>query len=126
MLPNALKSCLKSNKSPNLVTLPVKQFLYYTDTWTITFFIIQVVKAEVATVISTGSYSNIVAVKMLKEGHTDNDMIDLVSEMDMMKMIGKHINIINLLGVCTQVSQGSQFELGITVAILGWQVARHG
>ncbi len=24
--------------------------------------------------------------------------------MDMMKMIGKHINIINLLGVCTQVS----------------------
>ena len=34
------------------------------------------------------------------------EMIDLVSEMDMMKMIGRHdnvINIINLLGVCTQV-----------------------
>ena len=33
------------------------------------------------------------------------EMIDLVSEMDMMKMIGRHdnvINIINLLGVCTQ------------------------
>jgi hypothetical protein len=60
-------------------------------------------KAEVASVISTGSSGNIVAVKMLKEGHTDNDMIDLVSEMDMMKMIGRHINIINLLGVCTQV-----------------------
>jgi serine/threonine protein kinase len=29
-------------------------------------------------------------------------MIDLVSEMDMMKMIGKHEHIINLLGVCTQ------------------------
>jgi hypothetical protein len=43
-----------------------------------------------------------VAVKMLKEGHTDNEMIDLVSEMDMMKMIGRHINIINLLAVCTQ------------------------
>ncbi len=43
-----------------------------------------------------------VAVKMLKEGHTDQDMIDLVSEMDMMKMIGRHINIINLLGCCTQ------------------------
>ena len=39
---------------------------------------------------------------MLKEGHTDQDMIDLVSEMDMMKMIGRHINIINLLAVCTQ------------------------
>merc|ERR1719394_488356 len=43
-----------------------------------------------------------VAVKMLKEGHTDQQMIDLVSEMDMMKMIGRHINIINLMGVCTQ------------------------
>ena len=46
-----------------------------------------------------------VAMKMLKEGHTDAEMIDLVSEMDMMKMIGRHenvINIINLLGVCTQ------------------------
>lgn len=46
--------------------------------------------------------SAIVAVKMLKEGHTDPEMIDLVSEMDMMKVIGRHINIINLLGVCTQ------------------------
>lgn len=29
-------------------------------------------------------------------------MTDLVSEMEMMKMIGKHRNIINLLGCCTQ------------------------
>lgn len=29
-------------------------------------------------------------------------MMDLVSEMEMMKMIGKHINIINLIGCCTQ------------------------
>lgn len=36
------------------------------------------------------------------EGHTDAEMMDLVSEMEMMKMIGKHINIINLLGCCTQ------------------------
>lgn len=28
--------------------------------------------------------------------------MDLVSEMEMMKMIGKHRNIINLLGCCTQ------------------------
>jgi len=46
--------------------------------------------------------ASIVAVKMLKEGHTDTEMIDLVSEMDMMKVIGRHMNIINLLGVCTQ------------------------
>ncbi|XP_042239082.1 fibroblast growth factor receptor 4-like isoform X2 [Homarus americanus] len=43
-----------------------------------------------------------VAVKMLKEGHTDAELMDLVSEMEMMKMIGTHINIINLLGCCTQ------------------------
>ena len=36
------------------------------------------------------------------EGHTDAEMMDLVSEMEMMKMIGKHVNIINLLGACTQ------------------------
>ncbi|XP_057340805.1 fibroblast growth factor receptor homolog 1-like isoform X1 [Microplitis mediator] len=45
---------------------------------------------------------SVVAVKMLKEGHTDAEMMDLVSEMEVMKMIGKHVNIINLLGVCTQ------------------------
>lgn len=28
--------------------------------------------------------------------------MDLVSEMEMMKMIGTHMNIINLLGCCTQ------------------------
>ncbi|KAL7301866.1 hypothetical protein TKK_0005470 [Trichogramma kaykai] len=49
-----------------------------------------------------GSKSLVVAVKMLKEGHTDAEMMDLVSEMEMMKVIGKHMNIINLLGACTQ------------------------
>lgn len=43
--------------------------------------------------------ASIVAVKMLKEGHSDADVKDLVCEMEVMKMIGKHINIINLLGV---------------------------
>ncbi|XP_013788875.1 fibroblast growth factor receptor 2-like [Limulus polyphemus] len=44
----------------------------------------------------------VVAVKMLKVGHTDQDMLDLVSEMELMKVIGSHMNIINLLGCCTQ------------------------
>ncbi|CAG9816876.1 unnamed protein product [Phaedon cochleariae] len=61
----------------------------------------KVVKAEAMNLIKSGS-TTVVAVKMLKEGHTDNEMMDLVSEMEMMKMIGKHINIINLLGCCTQ------------------------
>ena len=64
------------------------------------FFFLKVVKAEATNLIGNGTTT--VAVKMLKEGHTDQEMIDLVSEMDMMKMMGRHINIINLLGVCTQ------------------------
>ncbi|XDV49852.1 hypothetical protein PO909_019024 [Leuciscus waleckii] len=43
-----------------------------------------------------------VAVKMLKNDATEKDLSDLVSEMEMMKMIGRHKNIINLLGACTQ------------------------
>lgn len=46
--------------------------------------------------------TQIVAVKMVKEGHTDSDIAGLVREMEVMKMIGKHINIINLLGCCSQ------------------------
>lgn len=61
----------------------------------------KVVKAEFMGLQKAG-VNAVVAVKMLKEGHTDNEMMDLVSEMEMMKMIGKHINIINLLGCCTQ------------------------
>ncbi|XP_023936187.2 fibroblast growth factor receptor homolog 1 isoform X2 [Bicyclus anynana] len=61
----------------------------------------KVVKAECVGIVKPGLQS-VVAVKMLKEGHTDAEMMALVSEMEMMKMIGKHVNIINLLGCCTQ------------------------
>ncbi|XP_049886015.1 fibroblast growth factor receptor homolog 1-like isoform X2 [Pectinophora gossypiella] len=61
----------------------------------------KVVKAECTGILKPGIQS-VVAVKMLKEGHTDAEMMALVSEMEMMKMIGKHVNIINLLGCCTQ------------------------
>ncbi|PNF41482.1 hypothetical protein B7P43_G13295, partial [Cryptotermes secundus] len=61
----------------------------------------KVIKAEGQGIVKQG-VGTTVAVKMLKEGHTDTEMMDLVSEMEMMKMIGKHINIINLLGCCTQ------------------------
>uniref|UniRef100_A0A7N6FGB0 Fibroblast growth factor receptor n=1 Tax=Anabas testudineus TaxID=64144 RepID=A0A7N6FGB0_ANATE len=43
-----------------------------------------------------------VAVKMLKSDATEKDLSDLISEMEMMKIIGRHKNIINLLGACTQ------------------------
>ena len=54
---------------------------------------------------------------MLKEGHTDQDMIDLVSEMDMMKMIGRHMNIINLLSVCTQGKYNESWVVGLYIKI---------
>lgn len=44
---------------------------------------------------------------------TEKDLSDLVSEMEMMKMIGKHKNIINLLGACTQDGELSLWPLGI-------------
>lgn len=43
-----------------------------------------------------------VAVKMLKDDASDKDLADLISEMELMKLMDKHKNIINLLGVCTQ------------------------
>lgn len=51
---------------------------------------------------STENYKKMVAVKMLKKGHSDDELMNLVSEMEVMKRIGKHKNIINLVGCCTQ------------------------
>ena len=39
---------------------------------------------------------------LIADGYSDADLKDLVSEMEVMKLIGNHINIINLLGCCTQ------------------------
>ncbi|KAL5288793.1 htl family protein [Megaselia abdita] len=62
----------------------------------------RVVKATATDFIKANNKCNIVAVKMVKEGHTDADMASLVREMEVMKMIGQHINIINLVGCCSQ------------------------
>ncbi|KAJ8348441.1 hypothetical protein SKAU_G00270300 [Synaphobranchus kaupii] len=63
----------------------------------------QVVRAE-AYGINKGNadHMSTVAVKMLKDDATDKDLADLISEMELMKVMDKHKNIINLLGVCTQ------------------------
>ena len=57
-----------------------------------------------------------VAVKMLKVNATDRELSDLVSEMEMMKMIGKHMNIINLLGCCTQDGRFDYEEIILTLS----------
>lgn len=46
--------------------------------------------------------SHLLMLMLHTDDATDKDLSDLVSEMEMMKMIGKHKNIINLLGACTQ------------------------
>ncbi|EDO43236.1 predicted protein, partial [Nematostella vectensis] len=60
-----------------------------------------VMKAE-ALGLTDMPYRHTVAVKMLKADATENELADLLSEMDTMKNIGSHKNIINLIGACTQ------------------------
>uniref|UniRef100_A0A8D8X451 Fibroblast growth factor receptor homolog 2 n=1 Tax=Cacopsylla melanoneura TaxID=428564 RepID=A0A8D8X451_9HEMI len=59
----------------------------------------KVVRAEAHNIIRPDTVTS-VAVKMLKDDHSDTDMINLVTEMTVMKRIGQHVNIINLLGHC--------------------------
>lgn len=42
--------------------------------------------------------ASVVAVKKLKEGFKDSDVVEFVREVEVMKQIGRHENIINLLG----------------------------
>ncbi|XP_056586921.1 fibroblast growth factor receptor 4 isoform X2 [Triplophysa dalaica] len=63
----------------------------------------QVVRADAYGINKENSdHATTVAVKMLKDDATDKDLADLISEMELMKVMDKHKNIINLLGVCTQ------------------------
>ncbi|KAL5021031.1 hypothetical protein ScPMuIL_000186 [Solemya velum] len=46
--------------------------------------------------------TTILAVKMLKDDTTDRDLIEFLQELEIMKQMPRHKNIINLLGCCTQ------------------------
>ena len=35
---------------------------------------------------------------MLKEGHTDADVVDMVKEMEIMKSVGPHPNVVRFVG----------------------------
>ena len=41
-------------------------------------------------------------VSCISENATEQEHTDLLSELEVMKTIGKHKNIINLIGACTQ------------------------
>lgn len=57
-----------------------------------------------------------VAVKMLRPGHSDSDVKDLIREMEVMKKVSGHRNIINLLGCITQ---GGQLQVIVEFAPYG-------
>ncbi|ELT97384.1 hypothetical protein CAPTEDRAFT_220531 [Capitella teleta] len=61
-----------------------------------------VIAAEATGITGDKQRTITVAVKKLKCDATDRELADLVQEMEMMKIIGRHRNIINLLGCCTQ------------------------
>ncbi|XP_065223346.1 plexin-A4-like [Planococcus citri] len=61
----------------------------------------QVVRGEAVDILEE-NVTTTVAVKMLKDSHSDSDMIDLVKEMEILKLIGAHENVLRLLGCCTQ------------------------
>lgn len=49
-----------------------------------------------------GQETETVAVKMLKQIHTDKEKRDLLSELAIMKMLGPHPNVVSLLGCCSE------------------------
>ena len=44
----------------------------------------------------------VMPISCISEDATEQEHTDLVSELELMKTIGKHKNIINLIGACTQ------------------------
>lgn len=64
----------------------------------------QVWKCEALDVCGTGRYgeSEIVAVKMLKQNHSEREKRDLLLELQIMKLLEPHPNIVTLLGCCSE------------------------
>ncbi|XP_057305891.1 fibroblast growth factor receptor 4-like isoform X2 [Hydractinia symbiolongicarpus] len=61
-----------------------------------------VVKAQAVGLKKCEEHQTTVAIKMLKADATEHELLDLLSEMETMKTIGRHQNIINFIGCCTQ------------------------
>lgn len=64
----------------------------------------QVWKCEALDVCGTGRYeeSEVVAVKMLKQNHSEREKRDLLLELQIMKILEPHPNIVTLLGCCSE------------------------
>ena len=57
------------------------------------------------------------SISCISEDATEKEHTDLVSELELMKTIGKHKNIINLIGACTQGGQLTE-KLGGEIGVL--------
>ncbi|KAG8178151.1 hypothetical protein JTE90_006290 [Oedothorax gibbosus] len=53
---------------------------------------------------------------MLKANHVDSEMRVLVSEMELMKSMGRHTNVISLQGVCSQGANHVDSEMRVLVS----------
>ena len=51
---------------------------------------------------TSSSFVNKLLILFVIDDATEAELMDLVSEMEVMKTIGRHKNIINVLGCCTQ------------------------
>ena len=52
-----------------------------------------------------------VTVKMLNDDYKQEDLIDFVREVEALKALGKHENIVSLLGICSQPSGQPLFAI---------------
>lgn len=61
----------------------------------------QVWKCEALNIANTGA-SQVVAVKTLKENASEKEKKDLLEELEVMKMLEPHTNVVTLIGCCTE------------------------
>lgn len=71
--------------------------------------------------IQPGQYKTIVAVKTLKDNPSKTELENFMNELEIMKSVGKHPNILSLLGCCCS---GGGIASGGVYAII--EYARHG
>jgi len=59
-------------------------------------------KAEADDLTGHQGTTRLVAVKTVKEGASDREKEDLDRELEIMKQLGSHPNVVTLLGCCTE------------------------
>lgn len=63
---------------------------------------LQVLKAEADDICGPAGSTRLVAVKTVKEDASQREKDDLLREMEIMKQLGAHPNVVTLLGCCTE------------------------